>query len=64
MLFLTEARRSGHGCVALVNIRSSSTLPTSVLGLKFDFKLLRVLIILGANENVHILNMLFADEIF
>lgn len=38
ILFLTETERSGRGCVDLVSVWSSSTLSTSVLRLKFDFK--------------------------
>lgn len=66
ILLLIE-NRSDHGCVAMayqyLELLSSSH-ACSCTQIWLQITLLRAFIILGANENVHILNTLFADEIF
>lgn len=67
ILFLMEKERSDHVSMDIVHqylkLFNSSFICTDTQ-IWLHITLLRALIILGTNENVHILNTLFADEIF
>lgn len=66
-LFLIESRND-RGCVDMVyqylELLLNSSYVCATAQIRLHITLPRALIILGANENVHILNTLFADEIF